>query len=430
MIYFIQLMILIYDNEVIERIVGFMYLRNGLIGFLKVKNIILLILGIFFAAASASNMAELTVYYFGDWYTIINAESTPGSIALFLIGVMMIICSRGSRRLINDACFFSSYFEGDLNGYVDFAELAEITGKTTAQIKSRIALMQLLYMKNFKVIKTVNYRYPEIIELYSKTVTCSCRSCGGWMEKRVYFTGMCPYCGSSDLTAQVVSGQRVYFINDNANRKPDNPDYYKAPSLNGKRIAYAVGFGIALFFVLIFLIVFLNFVSNYNNEAYLRETLLSGRSYSSFELIRASLMNVIIFSAFGLVSVGSALVFTFVRMLSIENAQRYARRFAQSPTPFISISELAQISRANSPPGQSSSITPEWVYKKIVKSIKEGYLRGCSPEKHGGMLRIALAKQIVKDRCPGCGAPIVGAVTENYSCRYCGRIITGVIRKQ
>ena len=407
-----------------------MYLRNGLIGFLKVKNIILLILGIFFAAASTSNMAELTVYYFGDWYTIINAESTPGSIALFLIGVMTIICSRGSRRLINDACFFSSYFEGDLNGYVDFAELAEITGKTTAQIKSRIALMQLLYMKNFRVIKTVNYRYPEIIELYSKTVTCSCRSCGGWMEKRVYFTGMCPYCGSSDLTAQVVSGQRVYFINDNTNRKPDNPDYYKAPSLNVKRIAYAIGFGIALFFVFIFLIVFLNFVSNYNNDEYLRKTLLSGRSYSSFELIKASMMNVIIFSAFGLVAVGSALVFTFVRMLSIENAQRYAHRFAQIPTPFISISEWAQISRANSPLGQSSGITPEWVYKKIVKSIKEGYLRGCSPENHGGVLRIALAKQIVKDRCPGCGAPIVGAVTENYACRYCGRIITGVIRKQ
>ena len=200
--------------------------------------------------------------------------------------------------------------------------------------------------------------------------------------------------------------------------------------MNAKRIAYAVGFGIALFFVFIFFIVFMTFVSNYNNEEYLRETLLSGRSYSSFELIRASMMNVIIFSAFGLVSVGSALVFTFVRMLSIENAQRYARRFAQIPTPFISISELAQISRANSPLGQSSGITPEWVYKKIVKSIKEGYLRGCSPEKHGGMLRISLAKQIVKDRCPGCGAPIVGAVTENYSCRYCGRIITGVIHKQ
>ena len=407
-----------------------MYLKNGLISFLKVKNVILLILGIFFTAASASNMIELIVYYFGDWFTIIRANSTLGSVFLFIIGVLMIVCSRGSRRLINDACFFSSYFEGDLNGYVDFAELAEVTGRTTSQIKSRIALLHLLYMKNFRVIKTVNYQYPEIIELYSKTVTCSCRSCGGWMEKRVYFEGRCPYCGSSDLTAQVVSGQRVYFINDNAGRKPNNPDYYKALSLNAKRIAYAVGFGIALFFVFIFFIVFMTFVSNYNNEEYLRETLLSGRSYSSFELIRASMMNVIIFSAFGLVSVGSALVFTFVRMLSIENAQRYARRFAQIPTPFISISELAQISRANSPLGQSSGITPEWVYKKIVKSIKEGYLRGCSPEKHGGMLRISLAKQIVKDRCPGCGAPIVGAVTENYSCRYCGRIITGVIRKQ
>ena len=337
-----------------------MYLKNGLISFLKVKNVILLILGIFFTAASASNMIELIVYYFGDWFTIIHANSTLGSVFLFIIGVLMIVCSRGSRRLINDACFFSSYFEGDLNGYVDFAELAEVAGRTTSQIKSRIALL----MKNFRVIKTVNYQYPEIIELYSKTVTCSCRSCGGWMEKRVYFEGRCPYCGSSDLTAQVVSGQRVYFINDNAGRKPNYPDYYKASSLNAKRIAYAVGFGIALFFVFIFFIVFMTFVSNYNNEDYLREILLSGRSYSSFELIRASMMNVIIFSAFGLVAVGSALVFTFVRMLSIENAQRYARRFAQFPAPFISLPELAQISRANSPLGQSSGITPNGFIKK------------------------------------------------------------------
>ena len=102
-----------------------MYLKNGLISFLKVKNVILLILGIFFTAASASNMIELIVYYFGDWFTIIHANSTLGSVFLFIIGVLMIVCSRISRRLINDACFFSSYFEGDLNGYVDFAELAE-----------------------------------------------------------------------------------------------------------------------------------------------------------------------------------------------------------------------------------------------------------------------------------------------------------------
>ena len=407
-----------------------MYLKNALIKFLKVKNVILLILGIFFTAVTASNMVELTVYYFGDWNTIINAESTPGSIALFLIGVMMMICSRGSRRLINDACFFSNYFEGDLNGYVDYAELAEVTGKTPAQIKSRIALLHLLYMKNFRIIRTGNRQYPEAIELYSKTVTCSCRSCGGLMEKRVYFTGACPYCGSSDLTAQVVSGQRFYYIEDNASRKPGDPSYYEAPRLNAKRIRYAVCFGVALFFVLIFLIVFLNFVSNYNNEEYLRETLLSGHSYSSFELIRASMMNVSIFSAFALVAVGAALVFTFVRMLSIETALRYAKIFAKATKPFISLSELTELNRANSPLGQRSSLTPDILYKRIVKSIKEGYLLGCSPNKHGPELKISLAKQIVKDRCPGCGAPIVGAVSENYSCPYCGRLIMGVIKKQ
>lgn len=158
-----------------------MYLKNGLISFLKVKNVILLILGIFFTAASASNMIELIVYYFGDWFTIIHANSTLGSVFLFIIGVLMIVCSRGSRRLINDACFFSSYFEGDLNGYVDFAELAEVTGRTTSQIKSRIALLHLLYMKNFRVIK------PSIINIL-KSSSCTARlspvpaaaAAGGW----------------------------------------------------------------------------------------------------------------------------------------------------------------------------------------------------------------------------------------------------------
>lgn len=406
-----------------------MYLKNGLIQFLKVKNVILLILGVLFTAGAVSDIVQLTVYYFGDWNTVLHARSAPASVVFFVLGVLMIGYSRISRRLINDACFFSGYFEGDLNGYVDFAELAEVTGRTAAQIQSRLRLLRPLYMKNFRVIPTVNYQYPEIIELFSKTVTCSCRSCGGWMEKRVYFTGVCPYCGSSDLTAQVVSGQRLYYINDNVSRKPNQPSYYEAPALNAKRIAYAVGLGVALFFWIILFIVFMTNVSNYNNEEYLREALLSGRHYASFELIRAGMMNLIIFCAFALVAIGAALPITVARMLSIETAQRYARWFAQSPKPFLSLPELYQINKAHSPL-PSSSITPETIYRRIVHAIEGGYLRGCSPEKHGGALRIALAKQIVKDRCPGCGAPIVGAVTENYACRYCGRVITGVIRKQ
>ena len=229
-----------------------MYLKNGLIEFLKVKNVILLILGVTFTSISFSLMTQLVVGLHGDFLSIIRAGSLIAAFVFFVFGVSMIVYSRISRMMINEAVFFSGYFEGDLNGYVDFAELAEVTGKTPEQIQRRLRWLRPLYMQNFRVIKTVNYRYPEIIELYSKTVTCSCRSCGGWMEKRVYFEGRCPYCGSSDLTAQVVSGQRVYFINDNTTRKPYNPAYYEGSPLQPKRIGYAVGFGIELFFFLIF----------------------------------------------------------------------------------------------------------------------------------------------------------------------------------
>ena len=404
-----------------------MYLKNSLISILKIKNIFLLILGIAFAAISVTVTTELIVYYHGDWFTITHARSTPESVIYFFLGVLMIVYSRISRKLINDACFFSGYFEGDLNGYVDFTELAEITGRTPEQIRSRLRLLRPLYMKNFRIAKTINYRYPEIIELYSKTVTCCCRSCGGWMEKRVYFTGVCPYCGSSDLTAQVVLGQHFYYINDNINRKPNDPHYYEAPSLNTKRIWYAVGIGVALFFFLILLIIFMTSVSNYNNEEYFREMI--GKGITSYELFQKDLMNLIIFSAFSLACSAIAFPFLLARVLSIEMAQSFARKFAQCPKPFLSLPELYQNTQGNSS-YQSTTITPEIIYKRLVNTIKEGYLRGCTPEKHGGTLRIALAKQIVKDRCPGCGAPIVGAITENHSCRYCGRLIFGVIRKK
>ena len=401
-----------------------MYLKSDLISFLKIKNIILLVLGVAFTAGAFSAMTQLIVGYFGNWYAIIRNVNFFGSIIFFHLGLLMLAYSRISRRLINYAVFFSGYFEADLNGYVDFAELAEVTGKTTEQIKSLVGFVRPLYMKNFRVIKTVNYRYPEIIELYSKTVTCSCRSCGGRMEKRLFFEGRCPYCGSSDLTAQIVSGQRLYFIS-NTNRKPNNPVYYEGSPLQSKRIGYAVAFGIELFFFLIFLIVFLTMVNNYNNEPYFRDMFRNG--ITSYNLFQSRLLNAIIFFAFALAAIVLTVPITFARMLTIESAQRYARDFAQFPRPFLTLQELDRIQKAKDP---DSSITPEDIYKRIVSAVKEGYLRGCTPEKHGGVLRIALAKQIVKDRCPGCGAPIVGAVTENYTCRYCRRLITGVIRKR
>ena len=243
----------------------------------------------------------------------------------------------------------------------------------------------------------------------------------------MYFTGQCPYCGGSDLTARVVAGQQFYYINDNTARKPNHPSYYEAPFLEAKRIRYAIAFGIALFFFLITLIVFMTSVSNFNNEPYFRDML--GRSITSYELFQSDLMNVIIVTAFALA--GSLIAFPFLvaRMLNIESAQSIARDFVKCPKPFLSLREYHQSVVANSPI-QPCSLTPAILYRRIVGAAKEGYLRGCTPEKRGGVLRLALARQIVKDRCPCCGAPIIGAVSENYSCRYCGNLILGVIRKQ
>ena len=83
-----------------------MYLKNGLIQFLKVKNIILLIIGVALTAGSFSAMTQLIVGYSGNWSMIVRAGSFLGSIIFFHIGVLMIAYSRISRKLINDAVFF------------------------------------------------------------------------------------------------------------------------------------------------------------------------------------------------------------------------------------------------------------------------------------------------------------------------------------
>ena len=185
------------------------YLRSKLIRFLKLKNLLFVIVGVFFAAFCVETMTELTVQYFGDWETILTARRTPESAVLFLAGMGMILYSRISRRLIQDANYFSRYFEGDLSGYIEFEELAEVTGKTASQIRRRLKLLRRIYMKKFQFVKTAGG--SERIELYSKKVSCTCRSCGGELEKRVYFTGECPWCGSSDLSAKTVF-RRAFFL--------------------------------------------------------------------------------------------------------------------------------------------------------------------------------------------------------------------------
>ena len=339
------------------------------------------------------------------------------SILLFAFGVGMIVCSRLSRKFINDACFYSGCFEGDLDGYLDFEELAELSGRTPEQVKKRLRTICPFYMKNYRIVRSPSDSTKEIIERNSKTVTCSCRSCGAPFEKRLYFTGQCPFCKSSDLKAEIVSDDRFYCIYDNS-KKSANPAYYEGSGLSAKLNLYAIGLGIALFFTIIALIVFCTMVGNYNNEEYLRE-FMSSRPYYPFEKIQSDLMYGIFITAFLMVAVGSAVPITGARVSSIQSARHYAKMFANYPYPYVFAVNLPH----------SEYMTSEKLFSNIGDIIREGYLKGCTPEKYNGQLRFGLARQIVKDRCPGCGASIIGAVHEAYTCRYCKRVIYGVMRK-
>ena len=63
-----------------------MYLKETLIRVLKVKNVILLILGIFLVSTSVAILLELIVQYFGDWFTILHARATPECVIFIALG--------------------------------------------------------------------------------------------------------------------------------------------------------------------------------------------------------------------------------------------------------------------------------------------------------------------------------------------------------
>lgn len=115
-------------------------------------------------------------------------------------------------------------------------------------------------------------------------------------------------------------------------------------------------------------------------------------------------------------------------MLYAEQAMFYSNYFIECKTPFIDINDLPIFYN------QGFSLLVKEKYKsnrlKAIKmGLKKGYLVNCTIEIHNGRPKVALAKKVVKDRCPYCGAPIVGAINDLYVCDYCGKNISNVIKK-
>lgn len=391
-----------------------MYTRTTFLKILKFKNMLLFIAGIFEVFMSVTNIISLTVYYWGDFETVKGARSMPESISGFFIGLIMLLISFFSGAMIKDAFFYSSCFEGDLDGYLGFDELSAVTGKSRAAAALQLRFFRLIYMKNYR-IKAINGK--STVELDSKTCVCSCTKCGAKIDKRIYFTGKCEYCGSSDLNATVVTDSRVYSIKPDLSPAIHKKEYYKHKKLGEKSVLVGIVLVLSTVIILILTMIIFENIEHYDDKEYLRQILLSPDGLKSYELIKKDILDTIIwdigFICFFLPIVTAALI----RALLIRIVNICSDFFSKAHSPYIEFGDVNVLKRKL---GQ----------RMFKDSICRGYLLNCSFSKCEGKSRIALARKIVKDECPSCAAPITEAVDENYKCKYCGRVITDVIVKK
>ena len=388
-----------------------MYLRSNLITVLKIKNVLLLLAGLFLVLTGMADVISLIAYYWGDWYTVINAVSFPEAVSGFFIGLAMLVYAFVSRNGIREAVFYSSYFETDLYGIIRYSDLSQATGHKPEKVRRDLHCFRKLYMKRFTFI---NDDGGEHIELNSKSVSCSCRNCGAVIEKKEYFTGICPYCKTADVFAAVITDDKVYSItNDNKSIRSDKK-YYQQKGLALKFAWIDLAFAVSSIALLIFTMFVIDSIVKYNDYDYLTDLILSGKGYSTYELNQKEIVNFLVYDIFFVLIVLPLVVICIKKLILIAKSIKFAGIFSGSYTPFLSFSKLGGRNPAS----------------MLRRSIQSGYIKNCTIENHGGEMKISLAKKIVRDSCPYCGAPVMGAVGESYVCGFCKNKIIKVIEKK
>ncbi len=396
-----------------------MYLKEKTVKLLGIKNIILTIFGVLCILLDGSYIVSEFVYYRNDPDTALHAVSMATSIRGTVMGVILLIATAISRRWIGSATFYSSYFEGDLSGYITYRDLAEVTGKKVKKIRRQLRLFRRLYMKNYE---QKGEGGKELVELYSKTSLCECKNCGAHIEKRVFFTGICPYCGSTDLFAKVLTEERFYSISNEFEAGIKKPDYYKARRLKTKKTLFGILLALGAFVAIIMLMLTLSDLSHYFDQEYQKKILLSPENHLySYDLIKADILDSAIYSGVVFLILAPLALLRARKMVNACAADTCAEFFAKCQIPFVKAEKLPAIGRTSDKKRK---------LRLVRGAIRRGYLIHCTLEAHDGELMAALAKRIVKDQCPSCGASIVGAVDENYVCSYCGNMIMGVIEKK
>ena len=395
-----------------------MYLKNKAIRIYKIKNVIFNSIGCFWVLVSVWNILSLIYTYRDNLETVLYAVSTPQSIFHFIVGVILLIIAGVSKKWIGDAIFYSGYFEGDLNGCISLEDLREVTGKSIGKLQFQLKLFPKLYMKNYS-LQEVD-KVTQVV-LDSKTSTCECRNCGAIIEKKMYFTGTCKHCGSSDLFARVFAGDRFYSIANETATNKSNVQFYDKEKYTLQKLLFVLGPLAGLGVIIINLCMIFDSISKMNDKEYLGDLLLFGEGPPSFELIQNDLMDMILMGVITILILIPLIYFGLTRVNSLFATESCANYFKRCKKPFVDIEKVPVVKERDN---KKSGI-------KLVRSaMRYGFLKNCTLDKHDNKLRVALARKIVKDACPHCNAPIVGAVDANYTCKYCGKTIMGVVEKK
>ena len=175
-----------------------MYINGVKVRIKKIQNAIELFLGICGLIVFGATGVASTLDF--EYYTDSDYEILYTFYILTFISAFFIVKSIRARNFIGGVYFYSRYFEGDLDGKIKTSDMVNVIGKSEKKINSELGrLKRKNYMKNYKLVKDDK---NTIVELESIVTKCQCRNCGAVIDKKVYFAGLCPYCGGLDVFAK------------------------------------------------------------------------------------------------------------------------------------------------------------------------------------------------------------------------------------
>lgn len=345
-----------------------------------------------------------------------------GVLALF--GYLKLLISIWLKNMAKKARFINAFFENDLDGMIQADELSVAMGESKRKAAKELKTLRRMFMTGFDIKQTGQETY---VELESKKVKCRCKNCGGEIDKKIYFTGVCPHCESLDIFAQVISNDKIYSIqhikeelDDSQNRNKlintsdSNKEYFYITgdtdeSNKRKELVLILAFGFCIFMV--FVCMMLSLLDVFRGEAKISVPI-------------------------GFVLIIMPFIYNFIKhynnYIYISSAKKFSKIAANALKPVV-MPEVIFVENLNNMINQYSSSKKQFSVNKKISVFREmqkrGYIRHCSLIYNDKEFVIGLSREIKKDSCPMCGAAISGALKDNAVCKYCGYEIEDALVK-